>query len=339
MRTTRLPKPFAYLPILVLFLIPTFIQDPYILHVLIMSGIAVILASSLRVVANTGLLSLGQGGLMSMGAYTSALVVMKLGFSTWAGLALGAVVAGLTALAVGFPFVRIKGMYFALVTVFLAEIIRIITEQWKDLTGGSFGIQAIPKPEPIVIPGLLNITFTSKENLFYLVLILTLFTLLVLYILERSRINMAFLSIQQADFLAESVGMNKASLKVLAFVIGCTFAGLAGAFYSQYMAVITPSTFAFLYNIYIFIYVAVGGMKRFSGPIVGAIVLTFLPEAARVLKEYQPYLFVAVTMLTVYFMPEGLVGLPQRIRQLYRKVFKNAGDQRLNQELRGANGG
>ena len=310
--------------VILLFMVPLFVKGTYYLHVLVMVGIAVILASSLRLIFNTGLLSLGHGGMMSIGAYTSALLVMKLGFSSWVALWLGAAAAAVMAVIVGFPFIRLRGMYFSLVTVFFSQIICSIISQWKDVTGGTFGIYNIPGPDPIVIPGLLNIDFTSKVDFYYLILLLVLFTLLVLYAIEHSRTGMTWLSIRQSDSLAEAVGVNTAGYKVLAFSIGAFFAGLAGAFFGQFISVITPSAFGFVYSVYVVVYMIVGGVNSFAGPIIGAIILVLLPESARALKEYQPYLFTGVLMLTIFFLREGLISLPQTLNKVYQKRKKHA---------------
>ena len=310
--------------VILLFMVPLFVKGTYYLHVLVMAGIAVILASSLRLIFNTGLLSLGHGGMMSIGAYTSALLVMKLGFSSWAALWIGAAAAAVMAVIVGFPFIRLRGMYFSLVTVFFSQIISSIISQWKDVTGGTFGIYNIPGPDPIVIPGLLNIDFASKVDFYYLILLLVLFTLLVLYAIEHSRTGMTWLSIRQSDSLAEAVGVNTAGYKVLAFSIGAFFAGLAGAFFGQFISVITPSAFGFVYSVYVVVYMIVGGVNSFAGPIIGAIILVLLPESARALKEYQPYLFTGVLILIIFFLREGLISLPQTLNKVYQKRKKHA---------------
>ena len=137
--------------IIVLFLLPLAVTGPYQLHVLIMMGIAVMLSSSLRLIFNSGQLSLGHGGMMTFGAYTTALLITKLGLSTWLALAAGAAAGALLALLVGYPFMRLKGIYFSLVTVFLAEVVRLVAEQWRSLTSGSMGISNIPPPDAIAI--------------------------------------------------------------------------------------------------------------------------------------------------------------------------------------------
>ena len=325
MSKSKVSKPLSYVvSMLFLFLAPLFIKGPYTLHILIMASMNVILASSLRLIATSGQLSIAHGGMMAVGAYTSALLVMKLGLSSWAALPLAGLAAAGLALLVGFPFVRIKGIYFAMVTVFLSEMIILTAEHWRSLTGGSSGIINIPQPDPIAIPRLLNIDFASKVDFYYFILALMLVTLLILYAIEHSRIGLTWLSIQQADFLAESVGVNTARFKVLAFCIGCFFAGIAGSFYSQYISVINPRTFGFFFAIYIVVYVIVGGTGRFSGPIYGAFILTILPEFIRVLKEFQPFIFAGVLMLVIFFLPEGLVGLPQRLVRFYKERLSHA---------------
>jgi len=321
----KLVKPLSYSALIILlFLVPLFITGPYWLHILILVGMNIILASSLRLIATSGQLSLGHGGMMAVGAYTSALLVMKLGLSSWAALPAAGVAAGIIALLIGFPFVRLKGIYFAMVTIFMAEMIMLTAEQWRSLTGGSSGIINIPRPDPIVIPGLLNMDFASKVDFYYLMLVLMLVTLLILYAIERSRIGLTWLSIQQAEPLSESIGVNTARFKVLAFCIGCFFAGIAGAFYSQYISVINPHAFGFFFAIYVVVYMIVGGMKRFAGPILGAFLLTMLPEVASPLRQYQPFVFAGVLMAVIFFLPGGLVSLPQQLKKLIKERLGHA---------------
>tara|TARA_B100000315_G_scaffold34225_1_gene28964 strand:+ start:24787 stop:25770 length:984 start_codon:yes stop_codon:yes gene_type:complete len=310
--------------ILFLFSIPLIVRGQYTLHILIMAAMNIILASSLRLVASSGQLSMAHGGMMTIGAYTSALLVMKLGISSWAALPLAGLAAAALALLVGFPFVRIKGIYFAMVTVFLAEMITLTAEHWRSLTGGSSGVVNIPPPDPLVIPGLISIDFPTKTEFYYFILVLMLVTLLFLYAIERSRIGLTLISIQQTELLSESVGVNTSRFKVLAFCIGCFFAGIVGSFYSQYINVITPRSFEFFFAIYIIVYMIVGGIKKFSGPIYGAFILTIFPEFIRALKEFQPFIFAGLLMLAIFFLPDGLVDLRRQWDKFYEKRFNRA---------------
>jgi branched-chain amino acid transport system permease protein len=310
--------------LLMLFLLPRAVTQPYVLHLLVIIGINVVLASSLRFIATSGQLSLAHAGMMSVGAYASTLLVMKLGLSFWVALPLGGLAAMTLAFLVGFPFVRLKGIYFTMVTLFLTEFIRLIAEQWKSLTGGPSGIIAIPRPGAVVIPGLLNADFVSKADFYYLALIIALVTLVILYAIESSRVGTTLLSIQQSDSLAESVGVNSSWLRVLAFAIGCFFAGLAGAFYSHYLSAINPGSFGFLVSIYILIYMVVGGMRKFAGPVIGAIILTIIPELAGGLKEYEPFAFAGILLLVIFFLRGGVVSLAERMTGARKKGVSSA---------------
>jgi len=315
--------------LVILVVIPLCLRQPYVLHVLITIAVNIVLASSLRFIAMSGQFSLAHAGMVSIGAYTSALLVMRLGFSFWGALPLAGLGAMVIAFLVGYPFVRLRGIYFTMVTLFFTEVIKLIAEEWRGLTGGVAGIIAIPRPDAVVIPGLLNLTFTSKADFYYLALTLMAVTLLLLYLIESSRIGMTFLSIKQSEPLSESVGINTSKFKVLAFGIGCFFAGLDGAFYSHYISAIAPGSFGFLLTIYIFIYVVVGGMQRFSGPIVGAILLTLVPELSRGAKEYEPFTFAGILLLVIFFLRGGVISLPRHLGKIIKKGewlrFRSAG--------------
>jgi branched-chain amino acid transport system permease protein len=302
--------------------LPFFFPGPYHLHVLILTMMNIILASSLRLINLSGQLSLAHGGMMTIGAYTSTLLVMKLGFSSWLALLMAGFFPAVIACLVGFPFVRLKGIYFAIVTIFLGEMMVLTAGQWRSLTGGSSGIFNIPRPNPLIIPGIVNITFSSKVDFYYLAFVLMLISLLILYAVENSRIGLTLRGIQQTDSLAESVGINTAGFKVLAFTIGCFFPGLIGGFYSQYISAINPDTFSFLFTIYLLVYMTVGGAGRFIGPILGAFILTIFPEVTRPLKAFVPFFFAAVLMVVIFFMPEGIAGLPERLHKVIRKLLE-----------------
>jgi branched-chain amino acid transport system permease protein len=275
----------------------------------------IVLATSLRLINLTGNLSLAHGGAATIGAYTSALLVIKLGFSSWAALILAGVAAASVAALVGFPFVRLKGIYFTMVTVFLGQIVTYLIQQWKGFTGGMSGIFNIPQPDPINILNIVNIVFDNRSSLYYVILILTLISLLLLYAIEHSRVGFIFRGIQQADSLAESIGIYTRGYKVLAFSLGCFFAGFIGGFYSQYVATIQPNTFGFIYTVYTATYMVIGGSASFLGPILGATLMFLLPEVMRPLKTYQPFFFAFTLILVIFFMPKGLIQFPSWIKQ------------------------
>jgi branched-chain amino acid transport system permease protein len=306
--------------VILVLLIPLFSPGVYYLHVLILTMMYVVLASSLRLINLTGQLSLAHAGMLVIGAYTSALLVMKAGVSSWLALLSSGVVAALFSAFLCSAFVKLKGIYFTMVTIFAGEIISLIIYQWKGLTNGASGIFSIPNPDPIRIPGILNITFDTKAPFYYLIFVLMLISLVIIWFIEYSRIGMTFRGIQQTESLSKSVGINTTVYKVVAFALGCFFSGLMGGFYSQYIHTIEPKTFGFSFMIYTLIYMEVGGKGKFIGPIIGTIILSLLPEFARPLKNYEPFLFAIILVLVIFLMPEGLVGLPQRLKNIYRKI-------------------
>ncbi len=310
--------------IVFLFAIPLFVEDDYLLHILIVVAINVMLATSLRTITTTGQFSMGHAGFMAVGGYTSALLVMKLGLSFWLALPLAGVAAGLLALIVGYPFVRVKRAYFAMLTLFAGEVIRLVIVQWTSLTGGSAGLLNIPPPDPLPIPGLLSIAFNSKQAYYFLVLILTLIILLFLYRIERTRTMACFLTIEQNDEVAESVGIDTASFKVLSLCIGSFLAGIAGSFYAHYVLVLSPTSFSVLQSVDMLVFVIVGGRRSFCGPILGAVVLTLIPEVFRGLQEYQPFVFAGIVFAIIFCLPAGIVGLPDLIKPLVSRMRRKS---------------
>jgi len=306
--------------ILLFFSIPLFTKEAYLFHILITAGINIILATSLRTIATTGQMSLAHAGFMAIGAYTSALLVKKLDLSFWAALPLGGIAAALIALLVGYPFVRVKRVYFAMLTLFLGAVIRLIIMEWRGLTRGSSGLLDIPPPNPILIPGSLSIVFDAKIPYYYLILFLVLITFLFLYRIDSSRVGRTLLAIQQDDFVAESVGINVTNSKVFAWCVGCFFAGIAGSFYAHFIKTLTPDSFGVLQAIYVVVYMVVGGRRRIYGAILGAFVLTLLPEFFRILKEYQPFVFVGILLIITFFLPGGLIDLPKLGVSLVRRL-------------------
>jgi len=297
-------------------------NDDYILHVGVLVMMNVVLGCSLRLINLSGQLSLAHGGFVTLGAYTSAVLLVKAGMSsTWLALLVSGLLAAVIAIVIGIPFTRLKGIYFTMVGIFFVQVIILTVQQWRSITGGNGGLQSVPRPDSI-----LGIEFASKTSFYFLALVLMLISLLILWAIEHSRVGMAFQGIRQADSLAQSVGINTTVYKVAAFAIGGFFAGLMGGFYVQYVTAVDPTVFGFLPTIYMLIYVIVGGEASFIGPIVGAALLTVLPEVARPLKSWMPLLFAAILMAIIFLMPEGLVGLPHRVAGLFRKRTKEQPD-------------
>ncbi len=299
--------------ILAAFLVPLAAQgNDYYLHIYMMCAINTIVAASLRSIAKTGQMSIGQAGFMAVGAYASSILAVKLNVPVYWSMLIGGFASMLLAALIGFPLSRIKTVYFVTVTMFLAEIIRLVGLEWSSVTGGSTGLDNIPQPAAFSFLGLFQVNFTDKTYFCYLALFVLLFVLLVLYNLERSHAGTVLAAIGQEESLSSSVGINVAGYKVLVLCIGCFFTGLAGSLYAHYMTVLNPDAFGIFASLYILIYVVVGG-KTFAGPIVGTVILTLVPEFFSALKEYQPFVFVAILFLVIFLLPGGLTDLPSRV--------------------------
>jgi branched-chain amino acid transport system permease protein len=286
--------------------------NQYYLHVYILCIINVILASSLRPIALTGQMSIGQAGFMAVGAYTSAILATKFNLPVPVSILLGGVLSMVLAGLIGFPLSRLKTIYFVMVTMFLGEIIRLVIFEWSDMTGGSTGMTGIASWGAVTIPGLGEIDFSHRLAFSYLAACIMIACLLFLYSLERSQRGLVLRALGQDESLLSSVGGNVAWNRVMIFALGSFFTGLAGGLYAHYAMVLNPDSFGIFTSLYIMIYVVVGG-NTFIGPIVGALVLTLIPELFGALKEYQPFVFVSVLFCVIFFLPRGLVSLPSLV--------------------------
>ena len=305
-RQMRHVTPLVLVVALALALLVPLLGSAYYLHVFALVFTNVILAASLRPSLTCGQLNIGHSGFMCVGAYTSALLAKHWAVPFELSLLSGAVLASIVGLAIGYPSLRLRGVYFAMVTVAFVEVIRLIAAIWVPLTRGNSGLSGIPKPN------LLGMTLTTKTSQYYLVVALTVITLLVLWKLERSRLGLIWKSIGMADHLAQSLGVNIAAYTLLAFTIGCFFAGVAGAFYAHFIRFLFPPEFGFLVATNILVYNFVGGRGHFVGPIVGAIFLSLLSEPFRG-SAYETIFFSIAMLVTILFLPGGLITLPAKL--------------------------
>ena len=241
----------------------------YTQSILVFTSINIIAAYSFFIPFKTGQVSLGQAGFMAVGAYASAILTQKFGLSFVIALPISALVAGLVGIIVGFPALRIKGIYLLLLTLGFSEIVQVIILSW-DYIGGAQGMRNIPFNSHIFgyAIGLIAvfIVFFSR--------------------LERSSLGRAMDSIQQDETAAEVIGLDAVPIKLLAFSIGAAVAGLAGALYAHHTTYVDSSTFNIMLSVQILMYVVVGGASTYWGPALGASFLTLLPEFLRTLQGW-----------------------------------------------------
>ncbi len=295
--------------------LPLLTTDPYWLHVLIMSALNVSLALSLRVLWNVGVLSCGHAALMGVGAYASALLATGLGVSPWLGIVAGAVAAIAVAVGLGYLSLRLRGIYFVLVTFAFNEVFFLVVNRWRDVTGGPSGIVGIPR-----FPGLPP----GRVPYYYLALVLLALTVAVLHRLELSRVGAIWFAIRDSDLRAQCVGINVVFYRVLAFVASAVFAGAWGAFYAHYVRVIAPSDFTVWQSVYIQLYMIVGGAAAFAGPLVGGSVLTIGTELIRATGPLVSVIYGVLLMVVMLFLPGGLVSFRAALASLRWRPFSRS---------------
>jgi branched-chain amino acid transport system permease protein len=285
--------------------------------------INILLASSLRTMFLIGRISLGHVGFMLVGAYGSALLSMHAGWPLWATIPAAALASALVALIVSFPFLRVAGIYFAILTLLAAETVRLVAYNWKGVTGGSTGLTGIPGPGPVRLPIIGSVELGRVDSYYYLALAVVVVSLVVLWLLERSDLGLKWRSIKDAEPLAQSVGVPVMAYKIANFVIACFFAGLAGGLYAHAQRGLdaeATSRFGALMSMYLVVYLVVGGEGPFLGPAVGATLLTVLAQVAGFAQEYQPIIVGVVAILVTVFMPDGIAGVVQAQWRRFRPV-------------------
>ena len=243
--------------------------DNYTQSILVFMGINIVAAYSFFAPFKTGQVSLGQAGFMAIGAYTSAVLTQKYGAPFIISVPVAGLIAGVVGVIVGFPALRIKGIYLLLLTLGFSEIIQVIVLSW-DYVGGAQGYRNIP------------FNRQTLESVIVVVVLLVLF----FGRLERSSLGRAMDSIHQDETASEVMGIDVVRVKLLAFGIGAGIAGIAGALYAHQLTYIDSTTFSLMMSVEILTFVVVGGASTYWGPAVGAIVLSLLPEFLRTLRAW-----------------------------------------------------
>jgi branched-chain amino acid transport system permease protein len=296
-----------------LLLLPFIIRDNYNMHLIIMSMIFIELASGLNlIVGYVGQLSLGHAAFFGIGAYTSALLNLKLGIPFWEGMILGGGMASLIGFFLGYVTLRVRGHCFVLITIAFAEIFKLIHFNWVDLTHGQMGLSDIAPPA-IRIPGLMDLVFSTKSQYYYLALVLVAITIYINSRLVHSRLGRAFIGIRENEMLAESVGINAFKYSMVAFVVGAFFAGIAGSYYAHYITFISPDLFSFSVTTTMIVMLVMGGKGTVVGPIVGAVIFTVLPEYLRIAEKLRLPIFGLVLLIGIMYMPQGLIKVWENI--------------------------
>ncbi|HBB16956.1 MAG TPA: branched-chain amino acid ABC transporter permease [Syntrophus sp. (in: bacteria)] len=299
-----------------------FLFSSYQTNIMTTALIYVMLGLGLNIVVGlAGLLDLGYVAFYAVGAYSYALLNHHFGLGFWVALPVGALLGALFGILLGFPVLRLRGDYLAIVTLGFGEIIRLILENWNTFSFGPSGISNIPRP------GLFGVTLSLHEAtvyLYFLMIILCLFTIFVVNRLRDSRIGRAWIALREDEVACEAMGIDKTRTKLTAFALGATWAGMVGVIFAAKTTFINPASFTFMESAMILSIVVLGGMGSILGVILGAFLLILTPEYLRAFSAYRMLLFGTTMVLMMIFRPQGIVT---NIRRVYRFAAKGKGDE------------
>lgn len=304
--------------------IAVLVVGPYLLgdywaRVLLFVGLYTMLGLGLNIVVGfAGLLDLGYVAFFAVGAYTMALLAspessLALGLNFWIALPLCMVIAAIAGVLLGFPVLRLRGDYLAIVTLGFGEIIRILllSDVFKPITGGPQGVLGTKAP------AILNFTFVKPLPYYYLVVLGSLLIAFVSARLAYARIGRAWVAIREDEDVAEAMGVNLVRYKLLAFATGAAFAGISGGIFAAFQKAIFPADFTLFISINVLVLVIIGGIGSIPGVILGAAVLVGLPEVLREIQDYRILAYGALLVIMMIVRPEGLWPAPRRRLEMH----------------------
>jgi ABC-type branched-subunit amino acid transport system ATPase component/ABC-type branched-subunit amino acid transport system permease subunit len=282
--------------------IPFFTSNTYYLYVVISVGLLTIVTAGLNVLVGfTGQTSLGHAGLYAFGAYTAALCVTRAGTSEWTAIAVAVVVTSIVGAAVAAAALRVSGPYLAMVTIAFGLIVEGVLIEWGSVTGGPGGIFNIPKP--------------GLRTHYWTVMLAAALALWLTANLRRSAWGRACLAVKSSEVAAESLGLSAYYVRIAAFTVSAAFAGAAGALFTFLNGYISPDSFTLQTSILFLLALLFGGLGRIAGPVAGSVALTILPELLTRLLDYRLILYGSLLLLSIYWLPDGVVGAVSRARR------------------------
>ncbi len=303
-----------------------FVVSLYNTSIMTTALVYVILGLGLNIIIGWGgLLNLGYAAFFAIGAYSYAMLNQYLGIGFWLALPLGGIISALAGVIVGFPVLRLRGDYLAIVTLGFGEIVRIVLNNLGDITGGPDGIARIPRP------GLFGIDMRLQGNItytYFIALGAVLFTIFIMRRIESSRWGRAWEAMREDEIAAESMGVDITHAKLTTFALGSFFAGIAGVIMAGFTTQVTPSAFDLMESVMILSIVILGGKGSIPGVVLGAFMLKLLPEYFRAFSEFRMLVFGAVLVLMMVFKPDGLI-IKVRKKFLLKEdeVLQGGGDE------------
>lgn len=292
----------------------------YQTNIMISCLLYIVLGLGLNIVVGlAGLLDLGFVAFYAVGAYAYALCNMHWDIGFWYMLPIGAVMGAVLGIILGFPVLRLRGDYLAIVTLGFGEIIRLVLENWGDVTMGPSGISSIDRP---ALFGTKLGVIGSTSYMYYIMIGLLIFTIFCVNRLQHSRIGRAWMALREDEIACQAMGIDKMKTKLMAFSLGATWAGMAGVVFAAKTTFVNPASFTFWESAIILSIVVIGGMGSIRGVIAGAVILILVPEYLRDFAEFRMLLFGAIMVLVMVFRPQGLISAKRKIYEY--KVNKTA---------------
>ena len=283
--------------------VPWLLPNQYLVHVVVLAGLYVILAVGLNLVMGyANQVSLGHAGFYGLGAYVSAVLSVRYGLSPWLGMPIAAVATGALAYVVGIPTLRLTSYYLGMATLGIGVVLQLAFVQLHGITGGSSGLAGI-------LPWDLGpLRFTTSTQHYYLVWVFAGLALWVARNLVNSRVGRVLRALGESEAAAEAMGVDTAAEKRRVFVLSAVYASVAGSLYAHYITVISPEIYSFLFSVVLVLMVAIGGIGLFWGAVVGAVLLTILPEALRKFGDWEVPLYGLALIVVILFLPRGIAG-------------------------------
>ncbi len=301
-----------------------FIANNYMIDVSITCLIYILLGLGLNIVVGlAGLLDLGYIAFYAVGAYSYSILNLHFHIPFWVCLPIGVILGAFFGCLIGYPTLKMRGDYLAIVTMGFGEIIRLMLNNWDQLTKGPNGLMGMAKPTimyPVLGDGGLTwaiFPLKSLTSLYYLIAILAILTVIAVNRLDKSRIGRAWVAIREDEIAAELSGVPTTWLKLLAYAMGAAFASVGGAFFAAKLSYTNPNFFIFMESCIVLCIVVLGGVGSIPGIILAAIILISVPEVFRELQDYRMFAFGGAMTVMMVLRPEGLIPASRRKRELH----------------------
>ena len=308
-----------HLKLLIVFaclMIPLVVSSNYAMRIIIYIGLYIVLALGLNIVMGfTGLLNIGHAAFYAVGAYTTAILMVNYGISFWLTIPVGMFFGVLLGIVLGFPTLRVRDDYLAIVTLGFGQIVYITANNWMGLTRGPRGIPGIPAPRLGFSD--FQIVLDSYPAYYYLILLFIFITIYACVRLRDSRVGLAWMAIREDEDVAAVMGINLVYYKTMAFGFSAALGALAGSFFAVFQSFVSPNSFTILESVIIITIPILGGLGSIPGTIIGAIIMIGGPEFFRAASEYRMVIMGAFMVIMMIVRPQGLFG-----KKLYQPTYK-----------------